>query len=75
MSRDLHKYARETQWRLLIGALVLLFGVGVGLIYLIYGPGAAGMALFCLGAGLVPVGLILFVFWVADRILQRALRD
>jgi hypothetical protein len=74
MSRDLRKYARETQWRLLIGALVLL-GVGVGLIYLIYGSGAAGMALFCLGAGLVPVGLILFVFWAADRILQRALRD
>ncbi len=75
MSRDLRKYARETQLHLLIGGLVLLFGVGVGLIYLIYGRGAAGMALFCLAAGLVPVGLILFVFWAADRIIQRALRD
>ncbi len=73
MSRDLRKYSRETQLRLGIGALVLLFGVGVGLIYLIYGRGAASMALFCLGAGLVPVVLILFVFWAADRIVQRAL--
>ncbi len=73
MSRDLRKYSRETQLRLGIGALVLLFGVGVGLIYLLYGRGAASMALFCLGAGLVPVVLILFVFWAADRIVQRAL--
>lgn len=74
MPRDLRKYARESQIHLLIGALVLLFGVGTGLIYLIYGRGAASMALFCLAAGMVPVLLILLVFWVADWIIRRALR-
>lgn len=73
MSRDLRKYARQTQAHLLIGALVLLFGIGVGLIYLIYGQGAASLALLCLAAGLVPVALLLFIFWAADKIIQRAL--
>jgi hypothetical protein len=36
MSRDLRKYIRQTNVRLVVGALVLLFVVGDGLIYLFY---------------------------------------
>nr|BAL44370.1 hypothetical protein [uncultured bacterium]BAL56568.1 hypothetical protein HGMM_F40G09C15 [uncultured Chloroflexota bacterium] len=75
MSRDLRKYARETQKRLLLGALVLLFLVGTGLIYLIYGRGAASMALLCLTIGMIPVLLIFFAFWVLDWIVRRASRE
>ena len=53
--RDIRRYANQTQVRLVVGALLLLFIVGDGLIYVIYGQGAALMGLLCLGAGLLPV--------------------
>lgn len=71
MKRDLREYARQTNVRLALGAFVLLFIVGVGLIYLIYGGGAASFAVFCLLAGLAPVVLILLIFLVIDWILRR----
>ncbi len=72
MSKDLRKYSRDTNFRLLFGAFILLFIVGVGLIWLIYGQGAGGMALVCLLAALVPVVLILGVFLGIDWILSHA---
>ncbi len=72
MKRDLRGYARQTNLRLGIGALVLLFGVGLGLIYVIYGPGAAGVGLLCLLGGLVPIALIFFVLFGMDWIVKRA---
>jgi hypothetical protein len=72
LSRDLRKYSKETNLRLLWGAFILLFIVGVGLIWLIYGQGAGGMALLCLLAALVPILLILGVFLAIDWILSRA---
>ena len=71
MSRDLRKYSRQTNARLLIGAFILLFVVGVGLIWLFYGKEAGGMAIVCLLAALLPVVLILGVFLVIDWILNR----
>jgi hypothetical protein len=70
--RDLRKYAKQTGVRLSVGAFLLLFVVGVGLIYLIYGPAAAGMGLTCLLAALVPVVLILGVLLLMDWIVKRA---
>jgi hypothetical protein len=71
MTRDLRRYARPTNVRLIVGALVLLFIVGDGLIYLIYGKGPALMGLLCLLAGLMPVALTLLVLlllaWVAKK--------
>ena len=70
--RDLREYTKQTNVRLALGAFLLLFVVGVGLIWLIYGGSAAGMALTCLLAALVPVILILLVFVVIEWILKRA---
>lgn len=70
--RDLRKYARETNTRLIVGALLVLFIVGDGLIYLIYGPGAALTGLLCLIGGLVPIVLILLFFILLDWIVKRA---
>ena len=72
MSRDLRKYSRETNVRLAFGAFILLFVIGVGLIWAIYGQGAAGMGLVCLLAALVPVILILGIFLAIEWILKRA---
>ena len=75
MTRDLRRYTRQTNIRLIVGALLLLFIVGDGLIYLIYGKGAALMGLLCLLAGLIPVALTLLIMllldWVAKRVKEE----
>lgn len=75
MSRDLRKYARKTNVRLGVGAMLLLFVVGLGLIYFIYGKEAAGLGFFCLLAGLTPVVLILIIFFILDRIMKHVGRE
>jgi hypothetical protein len=75
MSRDLRKYTQQTNFRLIVGALLILFIVGVGLIYWIYGSGAAVMGLLCLLAGLAPILLIVLSLLVLDWIQKRANRS
>ena len=75
MARDLRKYARQTNFRLGLGMGVLLFIVGLGLIYLIWGPAAAASGLLCLLAALVPIALIFLSLWVLDWIQKRANRS
>ncbi len=71
MKSEIRKYARQTNLRLVIGFLVLLFVVGDGLIYLFYGMGAAVLGLLCLTAGMIPaMGVVLF-FWISKQILDR----
>jgi len=70
--RDLREYAKQTGVRLTLGAFILLFIVGDGLIWLIYGKEAAGMGLTCLLAALFPVILILAVFLAIEWILKSA---
>jgi len=71
MSGDMRRYARQTNIRLWIGFFLLLFLVGDGLIYLIYGKGAALVGLMCLGALLIPILLVWLILlgleWVAKR--------
>jgi hypothetical protein len=71
MTKDLRRYAQQTNLRLAAGGLLLLFIVGDGLIYLFMGPGAALMGLLCLGMGLAPL-LLIWLFlsgieWLAKR--------
>jgi hypothetical protein len=75
MSRDLRKYGRQTNIRLIAGALLLLFVVGDGLIYIIYGSGAALMGILCLLAGMVPVLLTIFVLILLDWIRKHVDHD
>lgn len=75
MSRDLRKYMKDTNARLVVGALLLLFTVGLGLIWMIYGFGAAVMGFLCLLAAFVPIGLIFLLLNLSDWILKRAGRD
>ncbi|MFT3895558.1 MAG: hypothetical protein QM730_28385 [Anaerolineales bacterium] len=75
MTRDLRKYAKQTNVRIGVGATLLLLVVGTGLIYLIYGPGAAVSGLLCLLAGLLPIGLIFLSLALLDWIQKRANRS
>ncbi len=75
MTRDLRKYAGQTNLRLLIGFILLLFIVGDGLIWIIYGQGAALMGASCILLGLIPLVLIGFAMWILDFIVKRADRD
>lgn len=70
--KDLREYARQTNIRLALGAFILLFVVGVALIWIIYGGNAAGMALTCLLAAFFPIILILFIFVAIEWILRHA---
>ena len=70
--KDLREYAKQTNIRMAFGAFLLLFVVGVGLIWLIYGGNAAGMAFTCLLAALVPIILILGIFLGIEWILKHA---
>jgi hypothetical protein len=72
---DLRKYARQTNVRLIIAGLLVLFIVGDGLIYLIYGTGAALTGLLCLVGGLVPIVLIFLFLLLIDWVVKRANRE
>ena len=71
MSRDLRQYARQTNFRLVAGFILVLFIIGDGLIYLFFGREAAIMGLICLVAGITPVILILLALWIIDWIVRR----
>ncbi len=72
MSRDLRKYANQTYFRLIIGGLLVLFIVGIGLIYVFYGQGAALIGLLCLVVGLIPLILIWVMFIILEFITKKA---
>ena len=71
MSRDLRKYARQTNRQLIIGGIVILFIVGDGLIFLIYGSEAAVTGIFCLLVGMIPLlaiwGILSLSGWVVKK--------
>jgi len=71
MTRDLRKYARQTNIRLLAGFLLILFIVGDGLIYTFYGIESAILGLLCLVAGTAPLVLIALVLWSLEKLAKR----
>ena len=75
MTRDLREYTKQTNVRLGIGAALLFLIIVIGLIWFIYGFGAAIMGLLCLLGALVPIGLILLSLQLLDWIGKRANRD
>jgi hypothetical protein len=71
MPPDLREYAKSTNKRLIIGALVILFVVGLGLIAWLYGWAAAGMGLICILGGLAVVGLVALLFYFIGLIVKK----
>lgn len=73
--QDLRKYASQTNFRLILGALIILLVVGEGLIWFIYGGPAALMGLLCIGAGLIPVIIIVAILAVMEKIVKNQRGD
>lgn len=71
MTRDLRRYARQTTIRLIIGAILLIFLVGGGLILYFYGSGALTMGILCFITGLTPVVLIILILTLLEWIVKR----
>lgn len=71
MTRDLRKYTRQTNIRLIIGGLLILFFVGGGLIWLFYGQRAAILGIVCMLLGLSPIVIIWLIFAVFEWIVKK----
>jgi hypothetical protein len=72
MLRDLRQYSKQTNLRLFAGFVLLFIVVGEGLIWLIFGAGAALFGLLCALAAILPIAIIILILWVAELILKRA---
>ena len=55
----------------MIGLLILVFTIGLILIYILYGKEAALVGLLCLAGILVPILLILLVLYLIERIAKH----
>ena len=71
MASDLRHYARQTNVRLVGGFLLILFVIGDGLIWWLYGREAAVLGMVCLLAGLAPLMLVALFFWLLDLVVQH----
>jgi hypothetical protein len=58
-----------------VGVLIIIFLIGDGLIYLIYGKEAGQMALICTGLGLIPVGFIWGILWLFGWFVRSVDRE
>ncbi len=71
MPDNLRKYQSQTRTRLIVAFVILLFTLGLGLIWLIYGRESAMLGFLCLlGMGL-PVGLVALVMLALDKINKK----
>ena len=73
--RDLRRYARQTNVRMVTGFLLILFLVGDGLIYAVWGREAAVMGLVCILAGLAPLGLTALILWGIEWVVRMNNED
>lgn len=69
--KDLRKYQRQTNVRLMVGFFVLLVVVGGGLIAVFFGPRAALLGVLCMGAAAAPLLLISLALNVLDAVVRK----
>ena len=75
MTRDLRKYASQTTVQLVVGAILVLFIVGLGLVWYFYGFSAAVMGVLCLVGATIPVGLIWLFLFGLDLFIKKVDKD
>ncbi|MBN1266028.1 MAG: hypothetical protein JXA25_11075 [Anaerolineales bacterium] len=74
LGTNLRKYMQQTRTRVIVGFLLLLFIIGDGLIFALYGREPFLMALLCTGLALAPAILVGIFLWGLE-ILTKRLRD
>ena len=72
MTRDLRRYTRQTNIRLLIGFILLVIIVGGILVFLFFGPAALPAFFICLAAGLLPLVIIWLILTLMDWFVKRS---
>jgi Na+/phosphate symporter len=72
MSRDLRKYAGQTNVRFILGGLLVILIVGIGLIYVFFDVRAALMGLMCMVIGISILIIIWFSLWLMEKIVHGA---
>ncbi len=71
MTKDLRNYSKQTKSRLVIWFFAILFVIGLGLIWLIYGARSALLGFLCLIGSLIPIGLIFLFLFGIDAIVKN----
>jgi hypothetical protein len=71
MPIDLREYTKQTNFRLIVWFLLILFVVGLGLIWAIYGSSSALLGFFCLIGFSLPIGLIAIFLFGLDKIVKK----
>jgi hypothetical protein len=74
-NRNLRRYHRQTNRRLVIGFFLILFILGDGMIWYFYGKESALFGLLCLVAGSTPIFLVSLILWGMDKFVQRMRED
>lgn len=63
MKNNDRSYAQQTRTRMVLWFIAILFIVGIGLIWILYGANAAFLGFICLLGSAIPIGLIaLFLY-------------
>lgn len=75
MSQDMRKYASQTKFQLVIGAIILFFVIGIGLIAIFYGLNAALLGFFCLLGAFLPIGAIVLLLGGLDFFVKKLNKD
>lgn len=70
-SFDPRRHRAQTERRLIIAGLLILFVIGGGLIYIFYGSNAWLSGMLCMGAGV----LLLLLLWGILTLLDALSRD
>ena len=71
MNRDLREHSKQTKLQLIVIFIIILFVVGLGLIWLLYGIRSALLGLLCLIGTIIPVGLISVLIIGLDKLLKK----
>ena len=71
MPFDLRDYRKQTNFRLVIWFIVILFVVGLGLIWAIFGANSALLGFFCLIGFSIPIGLIAFFLFGLEKFVEK----
>jgi len=71
MPNNIRSYADQTKFRLVVWFLIILFVVGLGLIWFIYGLKSALLGFLCLIGTLIPIGLIFLFLIGLDKIVKN----
>jgi len=71
MPVDFRRFRQQTNFRLIIGFLIVLLVIGLGLVFVIYGENAAIAGFLFLVISLSPVVIIVIILQVLQWIINR----